>query len=626
MSNITTTQNNALAISEGELMGVLRNSLYPGAKDESIKMVIGYCKASGLDPMQKPVHIVPMWDSKARCMRDVIMPGIGSYRTQAARSGEYAGISEPEFGEDVTETFPEESYYDRDSKENKKRGSVSVTFPAWCRVVVKRLLPNGTIAEFAATERWKENYATVSKDSAQPNAMWRRRPYAQLAKCFDEQTEVLTSNGFQPFHSVTGSVLQVTDNGLDPTDAKPFVQNYDGPMITADGTRLNFSVTPNHDMLTNHGKVEAQSLFDSATKDASKWSIPRTITATREDADIDDNLLRLTGYILADGCYTGHHQFRISVSRPYKVLALDDLNLHHRKSIKRDANRESTSTKRLIKTRFDKQTFTYDFALVSAFMSGDKRIEPNWIMQLSQRQAKIVVDALLEFDGSHNGSVRRLHQANSNVIAAFELLSVQAGYSINKGIIQKSDIGNCRIFTVSDAKSSPVVKGVEDKNSASLRITQNDTGKVWCVTVPTGIIVVRRNGFSMLCGNCSEAQALRKAFPEFGAQPTADEMAGKSLNDDETVIDAGTGEIIKPAPAAPQLPLYTDEQTDANLPKWQAAIDKGRTPGDILNLISSKYTMSEQQKSRVLSLKPTPPQPAEDPFVAEMYAAEAAED
>ena len=129
----------------------------------------------------------------------------------------------------------------------------------------------------------------------------------------------------------------------------------------------------------------------------------------------------------------------------------------------------------------------------------------------------------------------------------------------------------------------------------------------------------------MLCHQCAEGQALRKAFPEFGAQPTADEMAGKSLNDDETVIDAGTGEIIKPAPAAPQLPLYTDEQMDANLPKWQAAIDKGRTPGDILNLISSKYTMSEQQKARVLSLKPTPPQPAEDPFVAEMEAAEAAE-
>lgn len=38
-------------------------------------------------------------------MRDVIMPGIGSYRTQAARSGEYAGVSEPEFGQDIEETI-----------------------------------------------------------------------------------------------------------------------------------------------------------------------------------------------------------------------------------------------------------------------------------------------------------------------------------------------------------------------------------------------------------------------------------------------------------------------------------------------------------------------------------------
>ena len=292
MSNITTTQNNALAISEGELMEVLRNSLYPGAKVESIKMVIGYCKASGLDPMQKPVHIVPMWDQKAGQMRDVVMPGIGLYRTQAARSGECAGISEPEFGPDVTETI----------------GGQQITFPAWCRVTVKRRLPTGEVVEFTAKEFWKENYAVKGgkEKSIAPNAMWTKRPYGQIAKC-------------------------------------------------------------------------------------------------------------------------------------------------------------------------------------------------------------------------------------------------------------------------------------------------------------------------------AEAQALRKAFPEFGAQPTADEMAGKSLNDDETVIDAGTGEIIKPAPAAPQLPLYTDEQMSANLPKWQAAIDKGRTPGDIINLISSKYTMSEQQKARVLSLKPTPPKPAEDPFVAEMEAAEAAE-
>lgn len=163
----------ALAMSEAELMDVLRNSLYVGAKDESIKMVMGYCNAAGLDVMQKPVHLVPMWDGKAKTMRDVVMPGIGLYRTQAARSGEYAGVTEPEYGEDVTRNI----------------GGVEITYPAWCKVVVKRLLANGTIAEFAATERWIENYAVKggAEKSIAPNAMWTKRPYGQIAKCAEAQ-------------------------------------------------------------------------------------------------------------------------------------------------------------------------------------------------------------------------------------------------------------------------------------------------------------------------------------------------------------------------------------------------------------------------------------------------------
>ena len=172
MSNaLATTQSTALsAIPESELIGVLQTSLYPGAAIGSVKMVLGYCKAAGLDPMQKPVHIVPMWDKNTKSMRDVVMPGIGLYRTQAARSGQYAGVTDPEFGPDVTETI----------------GGVEITFPAWCKVTVKRLLGN-QVVEFAAREFWKENYATAGKDSAAPNAMWKKRPYGQIAKCAEAQ-------------------------------------------------------------------------------------------------------------------------------------------------------------------------------------------------------------------------------------------------------------------------------------------------------------------------------------------------------------------------------------------------------------------------------------------------------
>lgn len=177
MSNIAPIKKDssipALAMSEAELMDVLRNSLYPGAQDQSIKMVISYCKAAGLDPMQKPCHIVPIYDGKIKAMRDVVMPGIGLYRTQAARSGQYAGVTEPEFGDDVTENL----------------GGVTVTYPKWCKVIVKRLMANGAIVEFSAKEFWKENYAVKGgqEKSIAPNAMWLKRPYAQLAKCSEAQ-------------------------------------------------------------------------------------------------------------------------------------------------------------------------------------------------------------------------------------------------------------------------------------------------------------------------------------------------------------------------------------------------------------------------------------------------------
>lgn len=151
----------------------LKSSLYPGASDASVDMVLSYCQAAGLDPMQKPVHIVPMWDGKSRQLRDVVMPGIGLYRTNAARTGEFAGISEPEFGPMVTEIV----------------GNRETTYPEWCKVTVKRQLRGGHVAEFTAVEYWLENYAIKGgkEQDQSPNAMWSKRPRGQLAKCAQAQ-------------------------------------------------------------------------------------------------------------------------------------------------------------------------------------------------------------------------------------------------------------------------------------------------------------------------------------------------------------------------------------------------------------------------------------------------------
>ena len=161
--------------------GALCNTIYPGANPDSILMAVDYCKARKLDIMLKPVHLVPMQVKDARTnekvWRDVPMPGIGMYRIQADRSGNYAGADEPEFGPTVTQEFPDAYTAGK---------MVRVSYPEWCKYTVYKFV-NGQRVAYIAKEYWIENYATQSSKTDCPNAMWKKRPYAQLAKCTEAQ-------------------------------------------------------------------------------------------------------------------------------------------------------------------------------------------------------------------------------------------------------------------------------------------------------------------------------------------------------------------------------------------------------------------------------------------------------
>lgn len=229
MSNELTTHGvGALALRDEDLLAVLRSSLYPGAADDSIRMVLGYCRAAGLDPMQKPVHIVPMWDGKAKRMRDVVMPGIGLYRTQASRTGQYVGKSEPEFGPMLTEVI----------------GGQKITFPEWAKVTVRRAV-GGVVAEFSATEYWMENYAVKGgpEKSIAPNAMWTKRPRGQIAKCATAQAlrEAFPELGSQ-------ATAEEMEGGIIQEQAEPAQQSSSPGRICAEMAERGLTEERKHEL------------------------------------------------------------------------------------------------------------------------------------------------------------------------------------------------------------------------------------------------------------------------------------------------------------------------------------------------------------------------------------------
>lgn len=213
---------------------VLQETLYPGSTDQEVSMILSYCKARRIDPILKPVHLVPMsvkTDKKDKDgkfiyeRKNVIMPGVGLYRIDASRSGQYAGMDEPEFGEDITETI----------------GKVKLTYPKWCKIKVKKLLANGDIAEFTAKEYWKENYATKSNFDNSPNMMWEKRAYGQLAKCAEAQAlrkafPDIVGNEYTK-EEMEGKTLYHEDTKPEKTQ-KPLNQTIEGEVIE------NIDLTP----------------------------------------------------------------------------------------------------------------------------------------------------------------------------------------------------------------------------------------------------------------------------------------------------------------------------------------------------------------------------------------------
>lgn len=145
-----------------EKLDLLKRTVAAGTSDDEFDLFCEVARSTGLNPFQRQIYAImrETWDPATRSKRPkmTIQTGIDGYRLLAARTGLHAGTTDPEYG-----------------PANDKG------YPAWAKVIVKKLMPNGVLAEFPATARWSE-YAQTNRDG-EPSGQWPKMPYLMLGKC-----------------------------------------------------------------------------------------------------------------------------------------------------------------------------------------------------------------------------------------------------------------------------------------------------------------------------------------------------------------------------------------------------------------------------------------------------------
>lgn len=380
-----------------------------------------------------------------------------------------------------------------------------------------------------------------------------------LPGCYDEQTEILTIDGWKNYKQISMEDSFATINPetheleyQKPTDIvkKP----YNGPMIKIKSNQVDLFVTPNHRMwvakrnIGDKGKKRFR-IFAAADiygkdriyfKKNAKWSggynkdqhyfyipaivIDRKVYRYSKPAiQIPlEEWVKFYGLWLAEG-YTTYYEL--------KGLYVVGLRMKNRQLIEEMADllkkwgfqpNVTNDDNGMFGVNVDnKQLYTY---LARFGKSIDKFVDKD-IKNVDPKYLKILLDYYLKGDGLHEADDSHLRcvTISEKLRDDIQEIALKIGWSANYSVgfvadALHSQLVRCDgqelrmlrptknttwVVTIIRAQNEPVVS----KRHFDPYSIEQYGGTVWCPSVPNGIVYVRRNGIPCWCGNTGKTTA-----------------------------------------------------------------------------------------------------------------------
>jgi len=397
-------------------------------------------------------------------------------------------------------------------------------------------------------------------------------PASQLAKtagqlCFDEETEVLTDEGWKRFAGLSREerVLTLNPETGNAEFQKPLayqVYEYEDDLVYCEGKGLSFAVTPNHRQWARLRDRDEYAFYSTeevwrrrfAVRTApGGWEgeIPAGVcipgfefeqrrsnqygsygsTATvvpgrvLESVEEIRALALLCVYYATEGSpITGRDEGVVvygdhcaQVASLVRTLGLEaSFWRDPRNSVPRTLVRGGRAIKNFFETECGKG-------------SAHKKL-PRWVLDLPVNLLTEVWEALVATDGCRDHMGRERFVTTSHEFAG-QVQEILCKLGFGSTLMRKkTPSGRLQVFIVSKKTRT---EAWANKNARVEK--RHYVGKVYCVTTDNGIVYVRRNGLPHFSGNC---------YASFGPRRTKNENAAAYF---ERLTSAGHGSVLEHA-------------------------------------------------------------------------------
>lgn len=322
-------------------------------------------------------------------------------------------------------------------------------------------------------------------------------------QCFKGETEILTPEGWIKLKDYSNQkVLQINENmeGSFITPLAYVKHEYEGKMYSVRKRgNYTFDATEEHNMVYIDKK---NNVIKRKAKDMPKsinGKIPTTVKVKGTGIPLSNDQIALYLAVSADCTIdrrdNGSRYSRFVVKKERKYLRL--------KNILNNLNIEY----------FDNPNAKHGYKYLgfkTPIFIKSKMFPDEWIEQATLEQRKFIIEEMVEWDGNHVPNRKQYEFSTKFYSQALWMQTIAHTCGFMSTIIRKHPIINGKKFTI--YKVSILLNKTGVSFQKGFDEIYDYKGMVYCVTVPTGMILVRQEEHISVCGNCDTLSIIEAGY------------------------------------------------------------------------------------------------------------------